>query len=276
MKNIIVVKSNKVIEAGYKLTLMEQLLLLSCIAQINSRHALTPEKRFEISVENLLQIKLSETKNEYRDLKKAAERLLNRIVTINNPYANEKKVTQLKTHWISYVAYIPEEGKIRLGFSLEIIPYLSQLSKEFTCYKLQYVGKMTSVYSIRLYELLIQWKNVGKREVEIKWLKTQFQLEGKYSSIKNLKMRVIEPAVKDINLHSNYNVEWTQRKTGRRVTHLTFIFHEKITKKSSKPRMKEARINGVPKSEIERKAQIGESWEQAADRIKTEEIAIKN
>ena len=275
MKNLTVVKSNKVIEAGYKLTLMEQLLLLSCIAQIDSRSVLTPEKRFEISVESLLQIKLSETKNEYRDLKKAAERLLNRIVTINNPYADERRVTQLKTHWISYVAYIPEEGKIRLGFSLEIIPYLSQLSKAFTCYKLQHVGKMSSVYAIRLYELLMQWKNVGKREVEIEWLKTQFQLEGKYSSIKNLKMRVIEPAVKDINTHSNYSIEWTQRKTGRRVTHLTFIFDEKVPKKSPKPFIKEVCIHGVPKSKVKALARKGESWEQAAERINSEELAAK-
>ena len=43
----------------------------------------------------------------------------------------------------------------------------------------------------------------------------------------DLKKRVIDPAVKDVNTHSNYQVDWTQRKTGRKVTHLTFEFSEK-------------------------------------------------
>lgn len=42
-----------------------------------------------------------------------------------------------------------------------------------------------------------------------------------------LKKRVLDPAIKDINTHSNYQVSWTQRKTGRKVTHLTFEFSEK-------------------------------------------------
>jgi len=29
------------------------------------------------------------------------------------------------------------------------------------------------------------------------------------------------------NAYSNYKISWTQRKTGRRVTHLTFEFSEK-------------------------------------------------
>lgn len=270
MNNLTVVKSNKVIEAGYKLTLTEQLILLSCIAQINSRVPLTDKMRFEIGVSDLLGIKPSGTKNEYRDLKTASERLLSRIVTINDPYPDEPKVTQLKTHWVSYVAYIPEEGKIRLGFSSEITPYLSELSREFTRYDLKNIGQMTSIYAIRLYELLMQWKSAGSREVEIAWLKKQFQIEDKYSTIKNLKMRVIEPAVDDINAHSNFNVTWTQRKTGRTVTHLLFTFSEK---QADKPKKRAA--TSKTKAEawtkyVEKEARKGELWPQAEARLRPE------
>jgi plasmid replication initiation protein len=102
------------------------------------------------------------------------------------------------------VAYIPEEGKIRLGFASKITPYLSQLSKEFTCYRIKNIGKMNSIYAIRLYELLMQWKTTSTQEID--WLRTRFELEDKYSSIKDFKLKVIDPAVKDINTHSNYNV----------------------------------------------------------------------
>jgi len=77
--------------------------------------------------------------------------------------------------------------------------------------------------------LLAQWQSVGKREVEVDWLRKQFEIEDQYRAMCDLKKRVIDPAVKDVNTHSNYQVGWTQRKTGRKVTHLTFEFSEKQT-----------------------------------------------
>ena len=73
--------------------------------------------------------------------------------------------------------------------------------------------------------------------------------------------------IKDINEHSNLQVSWTQRKSGRRVTHLTFYFSEKEPVET-KPKEKEKRIGGVKVSEIEKLARPGESWEEAARRIK--------
>lgn len=270
MKNLTVVKSNRVIEASYKLTLMEQKTLLAAISQIDSRQPLDPLQGFEISVDDLIQLSESETKNEYRDLKIASERLLNRIVTINNPLPNEKYVTQLKTHWISSVFYIPEKGKVRLYFSPQIVPYLSQLTSEFTQYHLKCVGKMSSIYAIRLYELLMQWKDVGKRDVELEWLRKCFELGNKYPSIKDFKVRVLDIAVKDINEHSDFQVSWTQRKSGRVVTHLIFTFAEKQPLTPEKPKRatkKEKTIYGVPMSEIKKVARVGETNEDVAARI---------
>ena len=68
--------------------------------------------------------------------------------------------------------------------------------------------------------------------------KKQFQIEDKYKSIKDLKKYVLEPALKEINQHSNYSVEWTQRKTGRSVTHFTFLFSKKETPEQKHPKIK--------------------------------------
>lgn len=278
MKNVTVVKSNRIIEASYKLTLMEQKTLLAAISQIDSRLPLDPLQGFEISADDLISISETETKNEYRDLKTAAEQLLNRILTINNPFPNEKRVTQLKTHWLSSVFYIPEEGKVRLYFSPQIAPYISQLTSEFTQYQLKAIGKMSSIYAIRLFELMMQWKGAGKREIELEWLKQRFELGDKYPAIKDFKKYVIDPAVKDINTHSSFNVSWEQRKTGRNVTHLIFSFVEKQPETPEKPKRvakpKEKMILGVAVSEIEKLARIGESYEDTAARInKSKETA---
>ncbi len=140
------------------------------------------------------------------------------------------------------------------------------------------VSRWLRTFAIRLYELLMQLKTTGKREIEIDWLKKQFQLDESYDRMNNFKARVIDPAVSDINTHSNYEVSWTQRKTGRRVTHLTFTFTEKkpVVELPVKPKaikkVKEETVQGITKAEIEKQARPGESYEQAALRIMRENL----
>lgn len=276
--NLTVYKSNKVIEAGYKLSLNEQRLILSCIAKVKSSKPLTPTERFEVTAKEFSdQFGISLDKS-YQTLKEVSEQLFERYVIIDNPDPTDKTLKYTKTRWISAINYHSDAGKVSLIFAAFMIPYLSELQGQFTFYLLENISAMSSIYAIRLYELLMQWKTTGTREIEIDWLKKQFELEDKYSSIKDLKKYVIDPAVKDINAHSNYQVAWTQRKTGRKVTHLIFEFSEKPSeqKPEAKPTKPKGKlINGVPESEILAKARPGESYATAAERIKNEKAAAK-
>lgn len=237
---ISVCKSNKVIEAGYKLNLNEQRLILACIAKVNSTKPLTVTERFEVTAKEFSTLFGINEDKSYQTLKDVAEQLFERYVIIDNPDPDIPSLKYTKTRWISSIDYLPELGKVSLYFAQRMIPYLSELKGQFTFYQLENIGAMSSIYAIRLYELLMQWKSIGNREIEIDWLKKQFQIDDKYSSIKDFKKYVIDPAVKDINTHSNFTVSWTQRKTGRRVTHLTFEFAEKKLPKT-KPKKEKAK-----------------------------------
>jgi plasmid replication initiation protein len=248
-----VVKSNKVVEASYMLTLAEQRVLLACIAQIDSRAILTENYRFEITASGVADLAgLENLTNAYRDLKKAAEKLYERSVIIEDPDPDNPQITQRKTRWISSIDYVPGEGKLVLSFSVGIIPYLSQLSREFTKYKLKHVARFESVYSIRLYELLVQWSSAGEREIEVEWLKRQFQVAEKYDRVVDLKKRVIDPAVEEINQHSNLWVKYGQRKSGRQITHFQFQFGLK-----DKPQVLERKQ--ITEEDINRQARPGET-----------------
>lgn len=225
-KKLTVYKSNKVIEAGYKLTLNEQRIILACIAQINSTNSLTITDTFELSAKDFAKIFSVSEARAYHALIEVTKSLFNRYVIIDNPDSKNTKITRTQTHWISSIDHIPSEGKLIVRFAQRMLPYLGQLKGSFTRYKLEHVGAMKSIYGIRLYELLMQWQTLGTREVEIAWLKKQFQIEQEYNRMYDLKKYVIEPGIKDINTYSNYTVSWTQRKTGRHVTHLTFTFSE--------------------------------------------------
>jgi plasmid replication initiation protein len=237
-KKLTVYKANDVIEAGYKLTLNEQRVVLACIAQVHSKEALLITDEFELSAKDFAQLFSVSDDNAYQALIEVTESLFNRYVVVDNPYPDRPRVKRLKMRWISSIKYIPDEGRAILSFSKDMLPYLSELKGKFTRYDLEHIGNMTSIYGIRLYELLMQWQTTGTRTVEIDWLKKQFEIEDKYAAIKDLKKYVIDPAVNDINKNSNYNASWTQRKTGRRVTHLTFEFSEKLPLVSEKPKKK--------------------------------------
>lgn len=271
-------KDNKIIGASYRLTLSEQRLLLACISQIDSRRSLSADTPISLSSKDFACCYDISEDRAYSELKTITDRLFNRYVVIRDPDPDNPALEYTRTRWVSSIDYIPRQSVVRLYFAPKIIPFLSALKREFTTYKLAFVARMTSTYAIRLYELLVQWGSVGEREIELSWLRQQFQIEDKYKALKDLKRRVLEPAAADINEHSNYWVSWTQRKTGRRVTHLRFLFGAKEKKKSDAPHNIPSgdRVMGVSREEIERLARPGETWGQAADRITRERAANKN
>ena len=263
----LVVKANKLIEASYYLTLNEQRLILLAITKVRRDSALYTHDEFVISAEDWVSTFQVEPKNAYRDLQAISRQLFERYITIENTRGNP-----LMTRWISSIEYLAKDGKLVITFAQKILPFLTVLEKEFTKYRLEFVSKMTSIYAVRLYELLVQWNSTGTREIELDWLKKTFQITETYAEIRNFKARVIEPAITQINSHSDLTVSYTQRKTGRLVTHFTFVFSPKAAVEP-KPRAKKKSppketLHGLLKADIERLARAGESYEQAAERIK--------
>lgn len=226
-KKLIVYKSNHLIESAYRLNLNEQRLLLCCIGMINSSEQIFTTDKFEVTAKDFAKIYDIDERGAYDQLLEVAKSLHNRKITIQN---NKIKIT---TSWISgFVEYKDNSGKIGLWFSQPVLPYLSELKNQFTKYDLSNIAGMSSIYGIRLYELLMQWRTRGNREVQICWLKEIFEIENNYTSISDLKKYVLEPAIRNINNYSNLEVLHSYKKTGRNVTHIILKFKEKEKKPS--------------------------------------------
>lgn len=278
MNTSLVYKSNALIEASYRLSLYEQRIVLACVAQVRRDEPLTDQKLYTVSAQQIADLTGVGLKTAYRHLKAASERLFERRVTLHQAPNGEGRPAVRLTRWVQTVEYKEEEGMVALRFGTDMVPYLSQLTEQFTRYALADVAKMKSPHATRLYELLCQWRDAGKREISVDWLRTSLQLENRYARIPDLKRWVIQPAVDQINEHSPLWCKWDQRKTGRRVSHLVFTFGEKKTEKDDMPRKKK-RTNaqakggarfGIPQAVIEEKAKPGESYEDAALRLLTE------
>lgn len=265
-------KSNSLVEASYRLTPSEQGIILSCISQIRKDEDVTDQTMYKVSVSDYIALTGADPTSAYRDIKNAALRLRGRLVKIyslpNGGGRIKNKHRVLITGWVQSVVYSDDGGEVSLRFSHDMLPYLTNLSNNFTKYKLKDVAKMSSGYGIRLYELLVEWRDKCKTEeyeISIDQIRKTLQLEESYAAIKDFKKRVLEPAIVDVNAHSDLFVTWEQRKTGRKVTHLKFKFKTKAETKKRKT--KQQNLESW-KTHIEKHARAGESWEEASMRLK--------
>jgi len=288
MSTPMVYKSNALVEASYRLSVQEQRIVLACIGQVRRDEAVTDEVLYSVTAADLAQLSGTAIEAAYSELKAAALRLKRREVRLTQePNGKGKKPKVMITGWVQTIFYIEGEGRVELRFTKDMLPYLTELTRQFTKYALTDVATMDSAHAIRLYELLMQWDPQGSREVSVEELREWLQLEDRYPLMADLRRWVIEPAVAQINEHSPLAVSWTQRKTGRRITHLQFKFEPKA-KAADKPKRKPKASTeagsqqatgylafvlaqlGMTESQFAAAAHAGEDVKQAFERIKRE------
>ena len=263
-----VYKSNALVEAAYRLSVQEQRIVLACISQVKRNEPVTDEVMYSVTAEEIATMAGVPIESSYNQLKEAALRLKRREVRLTQePNGKGKRPSVMITGWVQTIIYREGEGRVELRFTKDMLPYLTELTKQFTKYALADVAKMDSTHAIRLYELLMQWDSIGQREIEIDQLREWFQLEGRYPSIKDFKLRVLDPAVTQINEHSPLQVEWAQRKTGRKVTHLSFSFGPKKRAKPVRKAPAKRKAGKISDAEVAKQARPGETWEAARARL---------
>ncbi|WP_171493750.1 replication initiation protein RepM [Acinetobacter seifertii] len=265
-----VVKSNQVIEASYQLSAVEQRIVLAAISRIPKNQPITDDELYPVSVDELKQLGVHE-KTAYRDLKEGINRLYERSINLS---IDDKSI---KMRWVQEIQFLDSQSVIGIRFSKPILPFISNLSREFTKYALSDIAGINSGYGIRIYELLVQYRQIGKREISVESLRTMLELGKKYPLFADFKKRVIETAIDQINEYSPLKVTYEQKKTGRKVTHIIFSFKEKsksITHTSKDfYQLSDAQINlfGNQLSrlhELSHLASEGESYEILAAKIK--------
>lgn len=219
-KKELIVKSNQVIEASYQLSSTEQRIVLAAISKISRYEEITDDEIYRVTVDDLKNLGVHE-KTAYRDLKDGVNRLYDR--SINLAIDDES----IKMRWVQSIRFLESKSVVGLRFSKEILPFISNLSREFTKYSLSDIAGMSSAYAIRIYELLSQYRSIGKREISVESLRKMLELGKRYPLFADLKRWVIDTAVDQINEYSPLKVTYEQKKTGRKVTHILFSFKEK-------------------------------------------------
>ena len=230
----LVVKDNRLIEASYKLTEAEQRIMMMAIAwaRINVVDELTTDTWIELQSKDYISLFETDDKNAYRQLKVAIKALASRklMVEVIDPITSLPAI--LETDWVTNALYVEGAGLVRINLGKMIIPYIWRLEHRFTSYQIKSVKQLSGGYTVRLYELLLQYLIIGNRAFQIDELREILDAQGKaYDRISNFKARVLDYAVEQINQLTDLLICYETVKTGRSVS--GFIFTIKSKKKKA-------------------------------------------
>lgn len=233
MNKQLVTKDNSLIGASYSLGVVEQRLIFLAIIEAREQKTL-------IEAGGLLRIYAQsyakqfdvEKHTSYEAMKRAVEGLYEAGFAYSKLDERSGKIGHYKSRWVDKIGYIDDLGCVELVFASDVIPLITRLEARYTEYELKQVVGLQSEYAIRLYELIIQWRSVGKTNpISLMELREKLGLVDEYKRIEAFKRRVLDLAVKQINEHTDITVEYEQHKNGRVITGFTFRFKLKKDKK---------------------------------------------
>lgn len=288
MNKNLVVKTNRLNQAFQTLSLSElHLIQLAIVDARETGTGLNTDTPLRIDAMRYAEVFNTTRQNAYQRMKEAEDTLFNRRFSF---YDEDGYL--VKSRWISQVKYLNDEGAIEVVFTPAVVQGISRIDgvKEFfTQYLLSQTANLTSVYSARLYELLIQWKSTGKVPIiELDVFREQLGLgANEYKLMSDFKKRVLELAINEINEKTDITVSYEQHKRGRLISGFSFKFKPKPTPKKEMQNtgrdkdtidmffnMTDAQINTFGNqlaelSELGNMAHAGETTASFASRIKT-------
>ena len=228
MKNGLVVKDNALMNASYNLEVTEQRLILLAIINARETHqGITSDSKLEIHANDYASQFHVTKEAAYKALKTAVNNLFERQFSFKEE--TKKGIGVVRSRWVSRIKYIDDSAILEITFAPDVVPLITRLEKHFTSYQIQQVTQLTGKYAIRLYELLIAWREVGKvPQIELSEFRAKLGVEDdEYKAMNHFKSRVLEPSIKQINQHTDITVSYEQHKKGRTITGFSFKFKQK-------------------------------------------------
>ena len=247
----LIVKDNALMNASYNLDLVEQrLILLAILEARESGKGINANDPLTVHAESYINQFGVHRTTAYQALKDACKDLFARQFSYQEK--RERGRANITSRWVSQIAYIDETATVEVIFAPAVVPLITRLEEQFSQYDIEQVSGLSSAYAVRMYELLICWRSTGKTPViELKEFRKRIGvLDTEYTRTDNLKMRVIELALKQINEHTDITATYEQHKKGRLIIGFSFKFKHKKKTASETPK------NSDSSQHIEKPSQI--------------------
>ena len=234
-KTDLVVKSNRLNMAIQNLSLSEvRILQLAIVDARETGNGLSLDKPLSISALRYAKAFGVARQTAHEAILSAEKNLFDRRFSFLD--ADDKLV---KSRWVQRVKYLDEEASIEVILTYDVVNEITRIDgyeNFFTQYLLEQTAKMHSTYSVRLYELLVQWKSAKKTPLlQLDCFRQQLGVGvDEYKLMSNFKKRVLDLAVKEINETSDLTVSYEQEKRGKHIVGFKFKVLTKEKPKNAK------------------------------------------
>ena len=215
----VVAKANELIQkTRYSLSVEEQKIILYALSKISKDDVVLHDMTFDVvEFKRLCGIR----GEAHARIKETFTKLQEKAFWIEID-----KDTESCVHWFSKIHMKKRSGKVTIRFHEDLVPYILQLRNCFTSFSIYPTLAMKSKYSIRLYELLKSYEAMGEWWFTLEDFQKKLDATN-YQLFADVRRKVIDVAVKELNLYSDLDVSWQPVKEGRKVTKIQFY----ITKK---------------------------------------------
>lgn len=211
-------QSNKLIEASYRMSVPAKRVFLMMLGHVHPKMHTLPD-RIKINAADYASKTGISRAQAYRDIKNGSKELMRTIVTM------KKTKTTAECVVVQGHEYHEGEGWVEASFSKWIAPYIHQLSRDYTTLKIDEAIQFSRLYTVRLYELLMQFEKTGERRISVDNLRRVYQIEEhKYPRFSDFRKWVLEPSLAEIQEKTDWIVAWQPVRTSRKITSIELIY----------------------------------------------------
>ena len=223
-----IVMKNALARAQHQLKLPEKRVIAIALSKINSKASKLDYKNetartIKISAREYQKTAgLKNKRDAYRDMITTSETLMKKQLTIKSNTMTGTIKTVI--NWIAAVEYETGRGEVKITFTDTIMPYLCAIENRFTAYALTEAEGIKSIYTWRMLEFLTSWSNekTGQRKISINKFNEMMETPTSYKT-GDVTKKIIEPAITELEKRG-WTITYEKEKTGREITHITFIW----------------------------------------------------
>lgn len=212
-------QSHVIVNARYALSRSEIDIVLTLLTAITKEDEDFKDYQFTLSQFE----KKTNRKWNSKQLKESVKSLMTKPLEIPRGKRGWEVV-----NWFSYF-YYDDNGLITCRFDKSLKPYLIELAGTRILADFRHLLPMKSTYSKRMYLLLKEYDKIGSRKFNVDELQDILKVPKSMKRYDNFKRQVLKRSESDINKFTDIEVKLTEKKTGRKVTEVTFTIKKNNT-----------------------------------------------
>lgn len=233
-ENSMTYQSNYVIDARRKnLSIIELRLFYLALIQLKPQlNENSGDKEFaEIILPTADVMPIFGDKQYYALLKRECKKLIERSIEVKTDETRDDKF-KLVNIFDSIEFDAKDIGGLKILFSKSIKPYLLELyDKSYTCIAAKDVFVLQSPYSVRMLELMLEYRNIPNfrqagvivRSFTVEELRTHLSIpENKYKAVSGFTRRVVDAVVKEIDRSTVYTMCFEKQMNGKKTAGYIF------------------------------------------------------